>query len=54
MLIELSPSDSYNLNKRATPDDYKKGVALMKKHNIVTYASFIMSTLHQFAIQVWN
>ena len=42
MLIELSPSDSSTLNKRVTPDDYKKGVALMKKHNIVTYASFII------------
>ena len=30
------------MNKRATPNDYKKGVALMKKHNIVTYASFII------------
>jgi len=30
------------MNKRATPDDYKKGVALMKKYNIITYASFII------------
>ena len=41
--IESSNKDILKaMQKEATPEDYMKGVALMKKYNILTYASFIV------------
>jgi radical SAM PhpK family P-methyltransferase len=41
--IESSNKDILKaMHKEATPDDYRRGVALMKKYNILTYASFIV------------